>query len=98
MRDPEANRQDAIEFACYRALYRALDVMTNEMPSENGNKLRIDLLPMLIAALKVIESERTKQPQGLSAPWTHQDVINRLQLMNREHIQSKALRRRRTQP
>lgn len=97
--DPEVNRQEAIEAVCHRAVRS----MQNELISENSDRLRIDPLLMLIAALEVIEIERTKSQPGLSMPWTHQDVINHLRHMAVIEAQSKALRRRalrrrRTQP
>jgi hypothetical protein len=68
--------------------------MENELISENSNRPQIDPLLMLIAALEAIESERIHGRQGLSMPWTHQDVINHLRHMAVVEAQSKALRRR----
>ena len=89
--DPAVSRQEAIETACYRAI----DAMVTQTKTGNSGQVVIDPMLMLIAGLEAIERARKKQQSGLSLPFTHQDVIDHLRLMDRICVQQRALERRR---
>lgn len=74
MRDPEANRQDAIEAACHNALRAG----AQEIEDARREHRSFDDRLALALVLEAIERERTADLPDVAAPFTYRDVIGYL--------------------
>lgn len=74
MRNLEANRQDAIEAACHKALRAGAQEIENARREYRSFDDRL----ALALVLEAIERERTADLPDVAAPFTYRDVIGYL--------------------